>query len=136
MLSIRIPLVHRMSYIAWISRIMLLRPKFFICKYVWIHWVRQKKKLCMQRPYWRRFLTCKWNLSFFSCDQTKNNMQLFHRILVLHLEIWCCIPNKLQLYSVLLLILKDFHILAYSHDRSSKRNWAFFGKNSSLKIFK
>ena len=92
--------------------------------------------LCIQQPYWRRFLTCKWNLSFFNGNQTENNMQLSHNILVLHLEIWCCIPNKVQLGSVLLLILKDFHVLTYLHDRSSKSNWAFFGKNLSLKIFK
>ena len=90
--------------------------------------VYNKKNLCIQHPYWRRFLTCKWILSFFICEETENNMRLSHNILVLHLEIWCFIPSELQLCSVLLLILKDFCILTYLDDRSSKNIWAFLAK--------
>ena len=38
-----IPLVYRMTHGSRISRILLLGPRFFICKDVWIQWVHQKK---------------------------------------------------------------------------------------------
>ena len=95
-----------------------------------------KKVSCMQQPYWRRFLTCKWKLSFEKRDQTENTMQLSHNILVLYLHIWYCIPNELQLHCVAERFLKDFHILTYLDNRSSKWSWAFFGKKMSLTIFK
>ena len=108
----------------------------FLCADMYGSFVYNKKVLCIQHPYWRRFLTCKWNLSFFICEQPENNMRLSHNILVLHLEIWWFISNEPQLCSVLLLILKDFCILTYLHDRSSKSNSVLFGKNLNVKIFK
>ena len=87
-----------------------------------------KKNSSIQQPYWRRFLTCKWKLSFEKRDQTEKTMQLSHNILVLHLHIWCCIPNELQLHCVAERFFKDFHILTYLDNRSSKWYWAFFGK--------
>ena len=95
-----------------------------------------KKKLSIQQPYWRKFLTCKWNLSFFICDQTENNMQLFHKILVLHVHTWFYIPNELQLHNKYVPNLKDHQILTHLHNRSSESNCAFFGKIWSLKIDK
>ena len=98
--------------------------------------VYDKKFLCMQHPYWRRFLTCKWKMSVFICEQSQNNMRLSNNILVLHLHIWWCIPNELQLCCVVLLILKDFCILTYLDERSSKNIWAFLAKNCIWKYSK
>ena len=108
----------------------------FLCASMYGSIGYDKKNSCMQQPYWRRFLTCKWKLSFFRRDQTENNMQLSHNILVLLLHICCCIPKELQLHCVLVLFLKDFHILTYMHEKISKRSWAIFGKNLTLNIFK
>ena len=130
-----IPSTYRSSHGPWNWRILLLRPKFFMCKDVWIQWVQQKK-LSIQQPYWRKFLTCKWNLSFFIRDQTENNMQLFHKILVLHVHTWFYIPNELQLHNKYVPNLEDHQILTHLHNRSSESNWAFFGKIWSLKIDK
>ena len=41
-LSTMIPSTYRSSHGPWNWRILLLRPKFFMCKDVWIQWVQQK----------------------------------------------------------------------------------------------
>ena len=126
LLSSRIPQTYRWHFWFRYLSIRRIRPRFFICKDVWIHWVQQKKS-SIHQPYWRRFLTCKWKLSFEKRDQTENNMQFSYNILVLHLHCRCCILEELQPHCVAERFSKDFHILTYLDNRSSKWSWAFFG---------
>ena len=82
------------------------------------------------------FLTCKWILSFFSRDQTENNMQLCFNLLVLRCKFWYCIPKEVHLCCSLLLNSKNFRILTETGDIISLSIWAIFDKNSSLSLFK
>ena len=67
--STMIPLVYRMTHGSRISRILLLRPRFFICKHVWIQWVHQKKIVHIE-PILEKIFDLQMKIVFF---QTRPN---------------------------------------------------------------